>query len=280
MANIGLVGYGIVGKAVGDAFQHINPIHKILAYDKFKKLDTLEDVVSQSDVVFVCVPTPHNSTTQRFDSSFIDDAMSNINSFYDKSNKPLIAIKSTLIPGTTMRYIEQYPEMKICYNPEFLTEKSPKEDFIYADRQLIGTIDIKNVRHLIDIYNGDFVVPVKSGHPTQIEVVKLMTNAYLATKVTFANEIYDLCKALGIDYSVVKNLFTQDKRMIDDHLDVTPERGFGGKCLPKDTMSLTGIMADFKVDSTLLDAVLDKNNKIRKIRDWEKIPFAITDLEE
>src|SRR3990167_7493296 len=221
MANIGLVGYGIVGKAVGDAFQHINPIHKILAYDKFKKLDTLEDVVSQSDVVFVCVPTPHNSTTQRFDSSFIDDAMSNINSFYDKSNKPLIAIN-----------------------------------------------------------NGDFVVPVKSGHPTQIEVVKLMTNAYLATKVTFANEIYDLCKALGIDYSVVKNLFTQDKRMIDDHLDVTPERGFGGKCLPKDTMSLTGIMADFKVDSTLLDAVLEKNNKIRKIRDWEKIPFAITDLEE
>ncbi|MEK6923444.1 MAG: hypothetical protein AABW84_02020 [Nanoarchaeota archaeon] len=279
MANIGLVGYGVVGKAVGDAFQETIPTNKILFYDKFKKSNTLEEVVSQSDVTFVCVPTPYNNSTRRFDSNCVDDAMFNINSVYT-DNKPLIVIKSTVIPGTTMRYIGEYPKMNICFNPEFLTEKSPKDDFINAERQLIGAENIKSAAYLTQLYLDNFFnVPVYIGNPTEIELIKYITNAFLATKVTFANEIYDLCKVLGLNYANVKQLFVQDKRIGETHLDVTPERGFGGKCLPKDTMSLVGLMEDLGVDSKLLDAVLDKNNKIRKVYDWEDIPGAMTHLE-
>ena len=95
-------------------------------------------------------------------------------------------------------------------------------------------------------------------------------------KVIFANEMYTISQALGIKYEEVKRLVTADKRIFDSHLDVTTSRGFGGKCFPKDIVALIGRAKDLKVDPKLLETVWDINKKIRSIKDWEEIPFAVT----
>ena len=119
----------------------------------------------------------------------------------------------------------------------------------------------------IPIYYTDF---------TTAEMVKYMANCYLATKVIFANEMYDIAEALGIKYEEVKKMVVADSRIKDSHLDVTTQRGFGGKCFPKDLLALRAMAKSLKVDTGILDAVWKKNLKVRKNRDWEEIPFAVS----
>jgi UDPglucose 6-dehydrogenase len=117
--------------------------------------------------------------------------------------------------------------------------------------------------------------PIFQTDPTSAEMVKYMANCALATKVIFANEMYDICQKLGINYDEVKNMVAADKRIGETHLGVTTLRGFGGKCFPKDLLALKGLAKEIKVDTTILDAVWNKNLKVRKIHDWEEIPFAV-----
>jgi UDPglucose 6-dehydrogenase len=107
-------------------------------------------------------------------------------------------------------------------------------------------------------------------------MAKYMANCFFATKVTFANEMYDICQRLGINYEEAKKMVVADKRIYDSHLDVTSLRGFGGKCFPKDLLALRALAKDIKVDTGIMDSVWKKNLKIRKIRDWDEIPFAVT----
>ena len=99
---------------------------------------------------------------------------------------------------------------------------------------------------------------------------------FLATKVIYANEMYDICVKLGIKYEEVKKMVVADRRIYDSHLDVTSLRGFGGKCFPKDLLALLAMVKSNGVDTTLLDAVWRKNLKIRKVHDWEEIPFVVS----
>ena len=119
-------------------------------------------------------------------------------------------------------------------------------------------------------------MPIFQSDPTTAEMVKYMANCYLATKVIFANEMFDLCEKLGIKYEEVKKLTVADHRIFDSHLDVTTMRGFGGKCFPKDMMALIGLADQLGVETELLDTAWKKNLKIRKVKDWEEIPFAVT----
>jgi UDPglucose 6-dehydrogenase len=117
--------------------------------------------------------------------------------------------------------------------------------------------------------------PIFETDPTSAEMVKYMANCMLATKVVFANEMYDLCQKLNINYDEVKKMVIADKRMGSSHLDITSMRGFGGKCFPKDLLALRGLAKKLNVDTTILDAVWKKNLKVRKVHDWEEIPFAV-----
>ena len=104
-----------------------------------------------------------------------------------------------------------------------------------------------------------------------------MANSFLATKVIFANEIYDLCTKLNVNYEDVKKMVVSDKRIGSSHLDITKERGFGGKCFPKDLIAFLALFKELQIDNSLLEAVHDKNNRIRKVKDWETIPFVNSD---
>ena len=271
-AKIGIIGYGIVGQAVAYGFSN----HEIHLYDKYKESETLEKAVKKSDYLFICLPTPIKSDESGIDLSIISKNIKKIASLTKKSDK-IIIIKSTVIPGTTKKFIERYPHSLFCFNPEFLTEAAFLQDFINTDRIIIGTENNLIFRRISSLYQTIMhKTKVFQTDPTTAEMVKYMANCYLATKVVFANEMFEICEKLGIKYEEVKEMVVADQRIFDSHFDITTARGFGGKCFPKDLLALRALAKKLGVDTQILDAVWKKNLKIRKIKDWEEIPFAVS----
>lgn len=274
--TIGIVGYGIVGQAVEYGFKG----EKIFIYDKFKDYLSLEEVCKQSEFIFICVPTPILEDGSGIDLSIVEENVDLIAKYIEGTEK-IIVIKSTSVPGTTARLAKKYPNVNFAFNPEFLTEANFLEDFVNSDRCVIGAFDDLTSRRLVSLYKQHFPkMPIFQSDPTTAEMVKYMANCYLATKVIFANEMFDLCEKLGIKYEEVKKLTVADHRIFDSHLDVTTMRGFGGKCFPKDMMALIGLADNLGVDTELLDTAWKKNLKIRKVKDWEEIPFAVSKKED
>lgn len=270
--KIGIVGYGFVGKAVEYGFSN----HEVHIYDKYKDTESLEVVVKNSGFIFVCLPTPIKEDESGIDLSIMDETISLIDKYTNGTDK-IILIKSTVVPGTTQKYIDKYPRSKFCFNPEFLRESSFLQDFVASDRVVIGANNKKILDRVTALYMIALpLTPIYETDPTSAEMVKYMANCFLATKVTFANEMFEICEKLNIDYKEVKKMVVADKRIHDGHLDISPERGFGGKCFPKDLLALRAMAKNIGVDTKILDSVWAKNLKIRKVHDWDEIPFAVS----
>lgn len=275
MATIGVVGHGFVGKAVEYGF---SPKNKVLVYDKFKDTLNLEQVVDEADFIFICVPTPMDHKYTRIDLSIVDEVVRDIARLSkQKREKPIIVIKSTVVPGTTRSLGKKYNYANILFNPEFLTEINYLQDFINADRIVVGGDVGSTRRRLVELYRDSFpVTPIFITDPTTAEMVKYMANTLLATEVIFANEMYDLSEKLGIKYEEVEKMVRADRRLEKAFLSVTTERGFGQKCFPKDTVAILGLAKKMGVSLSVLEAAWKKNLQIRKVRDWEDIPGAVT----
>ncbi len=246
-------------------------------FDKYKDgFESLPIVVKKSEFVFVCLPTPIKEEEKGIDLSIIEESVEKITKWTNGTNK-IIVIKSTVIPGTTATFIKRYTKSLFAFNPEFLTEANYLQDFVNADRTIIGAANDEVSRRVVALYQQQFPkTPIFQTDPTTAEMVKYMANCFLATKVIYANEMYDICVKLGIKYEEVKKMVVADRRIYDSHLDVTSLRGFGGKCFPKDLLALLAMVKSNGVDTTLLDAVWRKNLKIRKVHDWEEIPFVVS----
>ncbi len=270
--KIGIIGHGVVGKALEAGFHD----HELHIYDKFQDTETLESVAQNSEIIFICLPTPMYSDEQGIDLSIIEDVIAELRHYTDNTDK-LVVIKSTVIPGTTARLQQQYPQTKFCFNPEYLTEKNFIKDFLEADRTVIAGFDEDSTQRLVHLYKQQFPkTEIFTCQPTEAEMAKYMANCYLAVKVLFAYEMSGYCQALGVDYKMVKKIVTTDKRIYDSHLDIEGEDGFGGKCFPKDMVSLIGLGKKLAVDTSLLDTVWSKNKRIRKTHDWQDIDFAVS----
>lgn len=277
-ANIGIIGFGIVGQAIAFGFSQpdIASKYKIKYYDKYRESSSLEEVIKTSEFIFICLPTPMKSDESGIDLSIIEDTISQITPITDNTDK-IIILKSTIIPGTTKKFETKHPKTNFAFNPEFLTEANYLADFVNADRTIIGANSDLISRRVIALFRQRFPnQKIFQTDTTTAEMVKYMANAFLSTKVMFANEMFDICNALGIKYEEVKNMVAADRRIGDYHLDVTTARGFGGKCFPKDMVALIGRAKDLKIEPKLLETVWDLNKKIRKVHDWEEIPFAVT----
>lgn len=275
MAKIGIIGWGVVGGAVGEGFK-TKKENKVRWYGKDDGSHTPEEVIKESDFLFVCVPTPMFSDHSGIDLSIVKEVVDFVAPKIKGTDK-VLTIKSTVVPGTTASFKKKYPGVNFAMNPEFLTEANALGDFLKPDRTVIGAFSQSVSARLAGLYQ-DLYGPgskIFLTDPTTAEMVKYMSNALLATKVIFANEMYDLCTALGIKYEEVKAMVTADARIGPTHLDVTTIRGFGGKCFPKDMVALIGFAKDEKVDASLLKTVWDKNLKIRKVRDWEEIKGVV-----
>jgi UDPglucose 6-dehydrogenase len=274
--RIGIIGYGFVGQAVAYGFSTAD----LSIYDKYKEgFQTLDEVIDNSEFIFICLPTPIKSDESGIDLSIIDETIKTITSKTNNSNK-IIVIKSTVVPGTTQRYSQEYPQSLFAFNPEFLTEKNYLQDFVEADRTIVGATNNEVSRRVVALYKQQFPnTSIFQTDPTSAEMVKYMCNCYLATKVLFANEMHEISERVGVKYEEVKKMVVADHRIYDSHLDITTERGFGGKCFPTDLLALKALATSKGADTSLLDTVWQKNLKIRNVRDWEEIPFAVTKVE-
>jgi UDPglucose 6-dehydrogenase len=271
MTKIGIIGYGIVGQAVAYGFKGCN----IKFYDKFKNSNSLQDVCNHAEYIFICLPTPYKEN--RIDLTIIEDSVREIVQHTNGTNK-LVVIKSTVVPGTTRRLAKQYPKTHFAFNPEFLTEANFLEDFVNADRHVIGADNNKNSLGLTALYAQHWPkAPIYQTDTTTAELAKYASNAFLATKVMFANEFDVLCKEMDVEWAEVKKIVVADSRIGPTHLDVTSLKGFGGKCFPKDLIAILGLFDDLGIDASLLKTVWKKNLSVRKVRDWEDIPFVKTE---
>jgi len=282
MQTIGIIGQGFVGNAVRMGMQHV---YNVLTYDKspdkYSNVTGIEELIEQNEVVFLCVPTPMKRSG-KCDLSIINNALQEINQCCISLNKQIIiVIKSTIPPGTTDHLDSLYSHCNIVFNPEFLTEANSIEDYKNQNRIVIG-----GKRPYTSVVRRIFAkafpkVPIIKTSSTIAETIKYVTNIFLATKVAFANEIFQVCEALDIDYDKVIEYAKYDVRLGQTHWDVPGpdgDFGYGGHCFPKDIAALKTLMNSLNVDSTIIDAVINKNNVVRTDRDWEKqVGRAVSD---
>jgi UDP-glucose 6-dehydrogenase len=230
--EIGLVGFGFVGRALHHGFAQ-TAIFRIFDANPIVSENTFEETIRNSEFIFICVPTPLSLETGKCDTSIIDKVLNDSVPFASNSDK-IIIIKSTVIPGTTDYFIKKYPTLNIICNPEFLTERSYKLDFINASRVILGG-SIEFTERVGTLYALRFpMTPICLTDPISAETVKYLSNCMLATKVALCNEFYDICEKLGIDYNDTMNMILMDGRIGKSHIDVPGhdgDRGFGGKCL-------------------------------------------------
>lgn len=266
--NIGIIGQGFVGNAV---FQKFKNFFNVLTFDLVEKLcnSNFDEIKETCDIVFVCLPTPMNH-----DGSCNTVIVESVIQDISEKEDIIVVNKSTVPPGTTEKLNKSFKNIQIVFNPEFLTERNAENDFNNQDRIILGgprpaTSLVKN------IYSKVFpnAKIIKTGS-THAEMIKYFTNSFLATKVSFANEMYQICSKLNLDYDKVIEYAAYDTRIGNSHLNVPGpdgDFGFGGHCFPKDLSALVNISNNLGTVNNVIKATIETNNKIRINRDWEKM---------
>jgi len=265
----GVIGNGFVGNAI---YENFKEFYKFFIYDTNKERSNcgaIYDVLHNTDIIFAALPTPIDESIGRCDVSVIGKVMAQVNMWY---NNNIIVLKSTVPPGTCEWIRSAYPKIRLVYSPEFLTERNSAQDFKTSSRAIFGGSK-DDTDEVLKLFKKHF--PNKNYQVTDYktaEMVKYFTNTFLATKVSFANEVYDICENLGINYTKVKDLALLDPRIGKSHLDVPGHdgsRGFGGTCFPKDLLSLIGHSEVNKHDPEFLKSVWKKNLEVRSNKDWK-----------
>jgi UDPglucose 6-dehydrogenase len=272
--TIGIVGQGFVGSAVREGMQaHFD----VLAYDKdpnkFSNVEGIADIVFNAGVIFVCVPTPMRKSGE-CDLSILRAAIDDIDTKCALEEvKRILVIKSTVPPGTTDQLNTEFNHVYITFNPEFLTEANAVEDYKNQNRIIIGG-DRPSSTYVKRLFSKAFpTVPIIKTSATIAETIKYVTNTFLTVKVSYANEIYQLCQGLGIDYDKVVEYARYDNRLGNSHWSVPGpdgDFGYGGHCFPKDIAALQHVMQSMNLDTTMLSAAIQKNNSVRTDLDWTK----------
>ena len=269
--NIGIVGQGFVGSAIREGLQNF---YKIRTYDidKTKCNSTHSQVCLESDIIFMCLPTPMRKDGS-CDTRILEEAIRKVDlTVYQHKHRPIIVVKSTVPPGTTSKLDGMAPYCDVCFSPEFLTEANSFEDFKNQSRIIIGGRGAKKVKQMFRKPFPD--IPIVVTKSETAEMVKYFTNCFLATKVTFANQMYEICENTDIDYDKVCEYALYDDRIGKSHLAVPGpdgERGFGGHCFPKDLSAMINFSDEKEIDNHFLASVEIYNNEIRKNKDWLKM---------
>jgi len=230
--NIGIVGVGMVGETLKYGFERIG--HDVYAHDI--KWPTKLESVLDTDLTFICVPTPCNSAGE-CDTSIVERVCAELNLLLYRG---LIVIKSTVTPGTTDRMIDEHGGLlkRIAFCPEFLRERSRYSDFVENhDLCIIGAHRQEHFE-LIKAAHGSLPKQFVFLSPLEAELAKYFVNVFNAMRITFANQFYNVCMDAGADYTAIKNAVVKRASIGDFYLECNKHfRSFGGNCLPKDTMA-------------------------------------------
>ena len=273
--KIGIVGRGFVGSAVQFGFSpNTGCDAEVRAYDKDpnKSQHTLEEVVNESDYIFISVPTPSNDDGS-INLDIVDDALRSINEINNRDN--VILLRSTMVPGSTLAFQKKYPKLNIVFNPEFLTERSANFDFINQARFIVGG-DSKNTSKVAKLFKwrfGDSIPVIETNYQTA-ELIKYMNNCFFATKVSFMNEMRIVSDKCGADWDKAVDGFIRDGRIGHSHLNVPGHDGkfgFGGSCFPKDIQALIDFGKTYGINLNTLSGAWQTNLEVRPEKDWEKL---------
>ena len=289
VTKLGVIGNGFVGSALVSGFSlHVDDI---LIYDKDQRRSThsLDEIVKSCNVIFVSVPTPMFESGECDLSivySAVNDYCETRNSLNEseKLENQVIVIRSTIVPGTMESLSAKYPDISFVFNPEFLTERRARLDFINASRIVLGS----NNEAALDIVESTYRIrfphiPIIKTDFSTAQLIKYMANCFFATKVSFMNEMYQVCTASGGDWDTAVKGLMLDGRIGNSHIDVPGhdgDFGFGGKCFPKDINAMIKRCEELGVEPSVLKGVWNKNKQVRKNLDWYDIPGAVTKTEK
>ena len=221
------------------------------------------------EIVFICLPTPMNKNGSCH-TDIVEKAIKRVVEF---GKAKTVVIKSTVSPGTCAKWNKKF-DIDIVFNPEFLTEANAVSDFENQSRIILGgprtsTTKLKTV--FSKVFPKATIVKTDS---TYAEMVKYVTNSFLATKVSFANEMYQICNGLEIDYDKVIEYATYDERLGNSHWSVPgpdSDFGYGGHCFPKDVKALISVAEKLGIFPEVLLSTDAKNTEVRTNKDWEQM---------
>lgn len=254
--KIGILGLGYVGSAVA----HTHRNHELVIRDpKLGERSASMEDIKTCDAVYICVPTPMLESGH-CDDSYVKGVVAELQG-YDK----VIIAKSTVPPGVYQLLHKE--NLNLVHAPEFLTAANATEDYESATWVLVGGED-KWVDDAIKIISASSIAATHY-HKTTIETASLfkyIANSFMATKVTFMNNMYHLATHLGISWNEIKDIATNDPRLGHTHWDVPGpdgQFGFGGACFPKDVAAIVEHGLELGIHLELLDRVKEINKKQR-----------------
>ena len=220
MKKVGIIGNGFVGSAIASGFT-LHADVRIYDADERRSTHTFEEVINESEFVFVSVPTPMNiGHGGEIDLSILDQVLQQIEDANRRTDN-IIIVKSTAVPGTTLKYINRHPKLNIVFNPEFLTERTARLDFINTARIVIGAENKELSARVTELYRDRFTATQIIETDTQsAEFIKYMCNCFFSVKVSFMNEMYEMANQKGLNWQSVMAGFLSDGRIGNSHTDV------------------------------------------------------------
>jgi UDPglucose 6-dehydrogenase len=278
--SINIIGYGFVGAAMGFLCESNNVKFNICDTQqktgKFQYFTSdIQELIKHSEskndinYYFICVPTPSNSEGE-CDISIIHNILSKLNTCITK--KTNVIIKSTMAPGSCDTLQNTFTNLDIVLCPEFLKEMTFKDDIYNASFVLLGLSQQSNIvkyAELINLFktlyahNSDINIIIKTYK--ECELFKYTLNTYFATKITFFNEIYELCESMNVDYQNLKSMFSLEPRIGDYGITVPGDdgRGFSKSCLPKEVKGMIKLQEKLDLSSDFMTCVDKRNNYFR-----------------
>lgn len=286
MKKIGIIGQGFVGTAVREKLREN---FQVLAYDKYNESvsstyyresetltnNSIDFLVQECDIIFVCVPTPMFPDGE-CDIRIVKSVIEELSESCLKLNRSITSIvKSTVPPGTIESLNQMSDRVEVMFSPEFLTEANAISDFKNQNRIVLGIDRLEYQEPVVNIFKKSFpeanLIVIRS---KEAEMVKYTTNLFLATKVSFFNDIYSICEKLNIDYDYVIQATLHDPRIGKSHYRVPGpdgDRGFGGHCFPKDINAILYIAQSLSIPVPTIAGAHITNQIVRKNRDWEEM---------
>ncbi len=295
--QVGIIGAGYVGLITGVGFalkgnhvlcldtdltkvnkinQKIPPIFEAGLTESLEKLvptkltatSDYSELIRKSEVIFLCVGTPSQQNGDQALNPLLSALTSVAIELAKTSTFKIIVIKSTVLPGSTLEKLIPLIEAKsgkklgigfgIAMNPEFLREGKALSDFLNPDRIVIGVADQQSEKTLTQLYKN-FDSPIMLTAINAAEMIKYASNAFLAMKISYINEIGSICKTMGIDTYDVAQGIGMDKRIGTSFL--RAGLGWGGSCFPKDVKALTAFAKTKQVKPKMLEAIAEVNSQ-------------------
>ena len=277
MKTIGIIGKGFVGSAVEFGFSAQTGCYdvsvKIYDKDPTKSVHGLSETVNDSDIIFLSVPTPSNEDGS-INLDILRTALSEIAAVNNRTDN-IVLVRSTIVPGTTAAFQKEFTKLNLVFNPEFLTEKSAKFDFINQARVILGG-DAKFTAQVAALYKqrfGETQLVIETTWETA-ELIKYMNNCYFSTKVSFLNEMKLISDACGANWADAVEGFVRDGRIGHSHMNVPGhdgKYGFGGSCFPKDIQAMIAFAELHGINASTLKGAWQTNLQVRPDQDWKQL---------